>query len=96
MNLQQQIEAALNYPGNEYYVFKKDQLRTLLETAFKEKAFDEDKLEQEADKRLLKRLHDIRFTDADIFQTYRTGFEDGYDFRREQILTSPDPETGLE
>jgi len=39
---------------------------------------------QKAEKRIKKRVRDLRYTNADILQMYRTGFEDGYDFRRNQ------------
>jgi len=44
----------------------------------------EEKLERLAELRIQKRVHDLRYTEAENLQTYRTGFEDGYDFRREQ------------
>ncbi|HUX56145.1 MAG TPA: hypothetical protein VMV77_04175 [Bacteroidales bacterium] len=44
----------------------------------------EEKLERLAELRIQKRIRDLMYAEADNLQTYRIGFEDGYDFRREQ------------
>ena len=95
MNLKQQIENAKIHPESSlaksieyagYFLLTKDQFHTLLETAFKEKAdicYNHAEIKCEEPGRKIR----LQFLGKLIYW---------FNIKKESIVTSPDPETGLE